>query len=198
MTNPPLRRARQDHRDHPDHGRRTSRRARTITGLTAAALVAGGGFHLAGNTKAGEGNRDAGNTGNASGVAGGAAASQVEGTPFAPYVDTFGLKKADLDIEGAALPDTHANDPRAKAVASLQQSHPGPDVSHPLPVLPEGLTRPGVARVKKSADSKGMGRVSMWSGTRDKACPGGPREETGPTCPSIDQSAHAFSEAFTQ
>ncbi|MDJ1133313.1 chitinase [Streptomyces iconiensis] len=338
------------------HRRRTSRRAKMITGATAAALVVGGGFLLAGNATAGEEP---------------AAAPEAKGTPFTPYVDTslqpsydllksarktgvkeynlafvtsangacvpkwggtqdlkanpvaqqisklraeggdvrvsfggangselglacdsaadlakaygkvidtFDLKKIDLDIEGAALPDTKANNLRAKAVASLQKSHKSLDVSYTLPVMPEGLTQPGVAllenakkngvkvsavnimamdygpsydgdmgtyatkaatathkqvkkslglseakawkavaltpmigvndvvvevftpsdakQVKKFADSKGMGWVSMWSGTRDKACPGGPKKEADPTCSSIDQSAYAFSKAF--
>lgn len=342
------------------HRRRTSRRARILTGTTAAALVAGGGFLLAGNATAGEDGESADAT------------PRAGGTPFAPYVDTslqpsydlvktaektgvkeynlafvtaadgacvpkwggsqalkenpvaaqipqlrakggdvrvsfggangselglacdsaadlakaygkvvdtFDLKKIDLDIEGAALPDTAANDLRAKAVASLQKSHQDLDVSYTLPVMPEGLTQPGVAllenaekngvdvsavnimamdygpsydgdmgsyatqaatathkqvkkafglsdakawkavavtpmigvndvpvevftpsdaaQVRKFADAKGMGWLSMWSATRDKACPGGPKEEADPTCSSIDQSAHAFSEAFT-
>ncbi|MFG3258163.1 chitinase [Streptomyces sp. NPDC048172] len=199
---------------------------------------------------------------------------------YGKVIDTFELKKIDLDIEGAALPDTKANTLRAKAVAALQKKHKGLDVSYTLPVMPEGLTQPGVAllenakqngvkvgavnvmamdygpsydgdmgtyatkaatatqkqvkkalkitsdakawkavaitpmigvndvvvevfkpqdaeQVKAFADKKGMGWVSMWSGTRDKACPGGPKKEADPTCSSIEQKPYTFSKAFT-
>ncbi|MEU3193288.1 chitinase [Streptomyces sp. NPDC006992] len=335
------------------HRRRTSRAARTAMGAAAVALVAGGGFLLAGNATAGE-----------------EAAADASGTPFAPYVDTslqpsydlvksaertgvqeynlafvtsgggcvpkwgggqeleddpvarqipdlraeggdvrvsfggatgtelgtacdsadelaaaygkvvdtFDLTKIDLDIEGAALPDTRANERRAKAVAALQKSHQDLDVSYTLPVMPEGLTAPGVkllenaeangvrvsavnimamdygssydgdmgeyatqaataaheqvaaalglddeaawkalavtpmigvndvnvevftpedaAQVRAFADEHGMGRLSMWSGTRDKPCPGGPKDQADPTCSSIEQSPDDFSKAF--
>jgi hypothetical protein len=36
----------------------------------------------------------------------------------------------------------------------------------------------------------------MWSATRDKACPGGPKPSADATCSSVDQSANAFSKAF--
>lgn len=69
---------------------------------------------------------------------------------YGKVVDTFGLKKIDLDIEGAALPDTRANERRAKALAALQKSHKGLDVSFTLPVMPGGLTRPGVALLENA------------------------------------------------
>jgi hypothetical protein len=59
-------------------------------------------------------------------------------------IDQYKLTKVDFDVEGAALPDTAANTRRAQAVAQLQKSHPGLDVSFTLPVMPEGLTQPGV------------------------------------------------------
>ncbi|MFJ5263663.1 cellulose binding domain-containing protein [Streptomyces sp. NPDC088387] len=46
------------------------------------------------------------------------------------------------------------------------------------------------------AKSKGLGWLSMWSGTRDKACPGGPKPAADATCSSIDQAQNAFSKAF--
>ncbi|MBZ9643657.1 chitinase, partial [Streptomyces sp. PSKA30] len=46
------------------------------------------------------------------------------------------------------------------------------------------------------AKSKGLGRLSMWSGTRDKACPGGPKPAADATCSSIDQDKFAFTKAF--
>ncbi|KJY46202.1 sugar hydrolase, partial [Streptomyces sp. NRRL S-444] len=63
---------------------------------------------------------------------------------YGKVVDTYKLTKVDFDIEGAALPDTAANSRRAQAIAQLQKSHPGLDVSFTLPVMPEGLTQPGV------------------------------------------------------
>ncbi|WP_399885322.1 cellulose binding domain-containing protein [Streptomyces sp. BBFR51] len=46
------------------------------------------------------------------------------------------------------------------------------------------------------AKSKGLGGLSMWSATRDKACAGGPKPSADATCSSIDQEANAFSKAF--
>ncbi|GEC10408.1 sugar hydrolase [Streptomyces spinoverrucosus] len=46
------------------------------------------------------------------------------------------------------------------------------------------------------AKSKGLGWLSMWSGTRDKACPGGPKPAADATCSSIDQDKFAFAKAF--
>ncbi|TDF44270.1 sugar hydrolase [Streptomyces sp. WAC05374] len=63
---------------------------------------------------------------------------------YGKVVDQYKLTKVDFDVEGAALPDTAANTRRAHAIAQLQKSHPGLDVSFTLPVMPEGLTQPGV------------------------------------------------------
>ncbi|MGA5558387.1 cellulose binding domain-containing protein [Streptomyces lavendulocolor] len=65
-------------------------------------------------------------------------------TAYGKVVDQYKLTKVDFDVEGAALPDTAANTRRAQAIAQLQKSHPGLDVSFTLPVMPEGLTQPGV------------------------------------------------------
>ncbi len=46
------------------------------------------------------------------------------------------------------------------------------------------------------AESKGLGALSMWSATRDKACPGGPKPSADATCSSVDQAPNAFSKAF--
>lgn len=53
------------------------------------------------------------------------------------------------------------------------------------------------AEVKKFADKKNLGWLSMWSATRDKECPGGPKDQADPTCSSIEQGPDAFAEAFT-
>ncbi|OKI58351.1 glycoside hydrolase family 18 protein [Streptomyces sp. MJM1172] len=197
---------------------------------------------------------------------------------YGKVVDTYGLTKVDFDIEGAALPDTAANTRRAQAIARLQKSHPGLDVSFTLPVMPEGLTQPGVdlianarqngvaisavnimamdygpaysgdmggyaiqaatatqAQIKgvlglgdaaawkavavtpmigvndvssevftvqdatqlvEFARAKGLGWLAMWSGARDKQCPGGAKNSADPTCSSILQEPLAFTKAF--
>ncbi|MGW7194480.1 cellulose binding domain-containing protein, partial [Streptomyces sp. NPDC054838] len=63
---------------------------------------------------------------------------------YGKVIDAYGLTKADFDIEGGALPDTAANTRRAQAIAQLQKTHPGLDVSFTLPVMPEGLTQAGL------------------------------------------------------
>lgn len=73
---------------------------------------------------------------------------------YGKVIDEYRLTKVDFDIEGAALPDTAANARRAQAIARLQKSHPGLDVAFTLPVMPEGLTQPGVALL---ADAKRNG-----------------------------------------
>ncbi|KUH35676.1 MULTISPECIES: cellulose binding domain-containing protein [Streptomyces] len=63
---------------------------------------------------------------------------------YGKVVDAYRLTKVDFDVEGAALPDAAANTRRAQAIARLQKTHPDLDVSFTLPVMPEGLTQPGV------------------------------------------------------
>ncbi|MDL2076421.1 cellulose binding domain-containing protein [Streptomyces sp. GXMU-J15] len=218
---------------------------------------------------------------------GGAAGSELATTcssadalaaAYEKVVTAYDLTKVDFDVEGGALPDAAANTRRAQAIAKLQKQHPDLDVSFTLPVMPEGLTQPGVdlladarkngvkinavnimamdygpaysgdmgtyaeqaatatqAQIKgvlglsesaawktvavtpmigvndvvtevfkvedatqlvNFAKSKGLGWLSMWSGTRDKACPGGPKPAADATCSSIDQEKNAFSKAF--
>ncbi|WP_329315882.1 cellulose binding domain-containing protein [Streptomyces sp. NBC_01278] len=197
---------------------------------------------------------------------------------YGKVVETYGLTKVDFDIEGAALPDAAANTRRAQAIAQLQKAHPKLDVSFTLPVMPEGLTQPGVdliANAKQNgvavsavnimamdygpaysgdmggyaiqaatatqaqikgvlglsdaaawktvavtpmigvndvssevfkvddatqlvdfARSKGLGWLAMWSGARDKQCPGGAKNSADATCSSIVQEPLAFTKAF--
>ncbi|CAM5547923.1 cellulose binding domain-containing protein [Streptomyces atroolivaceus] len=197
---------------------------------------------------------------------------------YGKVVDTYGLTKVDFDVEGGALPDTAANSRRSQAITQLQKSHPGLDVSFTLPVMPEGLTQPGVdliADAKKNgvaieavnimamdygpsysgdmgdyaaqaatatqaqlkgvlglsdaaawkavavtpmigvndvvteiftvedatqlvgfAQEKGIGRLAMWSGTRDVQCAGGAKPAADATCSSILQEPLAFTKAF--
>ncbi|WP_405944575.1 cellulose binding domain-containing protein [Streptomyces sp. NBC_00932] len=93
--------------------------------------------------------------GGASGTELGAACTSADAlaAAYGKVIDTYKLTKVDFDIEGGALPDTAANTRRAQAIAQLQKSHPGLDVSFTLPVMPEGLTQPGVdlvANAKKN------------------------------------------------
>ncbi|HEY9439576.1 MAG TPA: cellulose binding domain-containing protein [Streptomyces sp.] len=197
---------------------------------------------------------------------------------YGQVIDTYKLTKVDFDIEGSALPNAAANTRRAQAIAALQKSHPGLDVSFTLPVMPEGLTQPGIdlianaktngvhvnavnvmamdygasysgdmgtyatqaatatqAQIKgvlglsdaaawkavavtpmigvndvstevfkvddatqlvKFAQEKGIGRLAMWSGTRDKQCAGGAKATADATCSSILQEPLAFTKAF--
>lgn len=73
---------------------------------------------------------------------------------YGKVIDQYKLTKVDFDVEGAALPDTAANTRRSQAIAQLQKTHPGLNVSFTLPVMPEGLTQPGVALL---ADAKKNG-----------------------------------------
>ncbi|MFJ7078034.1 cellulose binding domain-containing protein [Streptomyces sp. NPDC098781] len=84
---------------------------------------------------------------------GGAAGSELATTcssadalaaAYEKVVAAYKLTKVDFDVEGGALPDKAANTRRAQAIAELQQRHPDLDVSYTLPVMPEGLTQPGV------------------------------------------------------
>ncbi|MEY9991568.1 hypothetical protein ABIE67_003600 [Streptomyces sp. V4I8] len=84
---------------------------------------------------------------------GGAAGSELATTcssadalaaAYGKVVDAYELTKVDFDVEGGALPDKAANTRRAQAIAKLQAAHPDLDVSFTLPVMPEGLTQPGV------------------------------------------------------
>ncbi|MFE6905894.1 glycoside hydrolase family 18 protein [Streptomyces erythrochromogenes] len=197
---------------------------------------------------------------------------------YGKVVDHYRLTKVDFDIEGAALPDTAANARRAQAIAKLQKARPGLDVAFTLPVMPEGLTQPGVAlladarkngvrvdavnimamdygpaysgdmgqyaiqaatatqaqvkgvlglsdaaawkavavtpmigvndvtsevftvadatQLVEFAASKGIGRLAMWSSTRDKQCAAGAVNHADATCSSILQQPLAFTRAF--
>ncbi|MFD5146743.1 cellulose binding domain-containing protein [Streptomyces sp. NPDC058401] len=197
---------------------------------------------------------------------------------YGKVIDQYRLTKVDFDIEGAALPDTAANSRRAQAITLLQASHPGLDVAFTLPVMPEGLTQPGVALLadaKKAgvridavnimamdygpaysgdmgryaiqaatatqaqikgvlglsdaaawkavavtpmigvndvtseiftvadatqlvdfASEKGIGRLAMWSATRDQQCAAGSVNYADATCSSILQQPLAFTKAF--
>ncbi|MEV0637043.1 cellulose binding domain-containing protein [Streptomyces sp. NPDC050619] len=52
------------------------------------------------------------------------------------------------------------------------------------------------AQLVDFAESKGLGRLSMWSATRDKQCAGGAKPTADATCSSIVQDPFAFTKAF--
>jgi len=61
----------------------------------------------------------------------------------------------------------------------------------------EVFTPDDAAELKRFAEKKGLGRLSMWSLTRDKACPGGANLKAAATCSSIGKPANEFTKAFT-
>jgi hypothetical protein len=76
-------------------------------------------------------------------------------TAYGKVIDTYGLKKVDFDVEGGAIANTAANTLRAKAIAQLQASHSGLDVSYTLPAMPTGLTQDGI-NILSNAKSNGV------------------------------------------
>ncbi|WP_335977881.1 glycoside hydrolase family 18 protein [Streptomyces sp. CA2R106] len=74
---------------------------------------------------------------------------------YGKVVDTYQLTKVDFDIEGGALTDTAADTRRAQAIAQLQASHSGLEVSYTLPAMPSGLTQDGID-VLSDAKSNGV------------------------------------------
>ncbi|MFI9785549.1 RICIN domain-containing protein [Kitasatospora sp. NPDC051984] len=74
-------------------------------------------------------------------------------------VDALNLTRIDLDIEGAALNDTAANDRRNQALAQLQQAQAAAgkrlDVNYTLPVNPTGLESNSLSLLN-NAKSRGL------------------------------------------
>lgn len=70
---------------------------------------------------------------------------------YGSVVDRYGVDTMDLDIEGENLLDVTAGERRAKAVAALQRERAAEgealEVWLTLPVMPYGLTEPGLAAV---------------------------------------------------
>jgi chitinase len=52
------------------------------------------------------------------------------------------------------------------------------------------------AELRKFAEKREMGGLSMWSATRDRPCPGGPKTKAQATCSGLKEKAGAFTEAF--
>jgi chitinase len=74
-------------------------------------------------------------------------------------IDTLNLTRVDLDIEGAALDDTAANDRRNQALAALQQQYASAGkhlaVDYTLPVDPSGLLSNSLSLLN-NAKSRGV------------------------------------------
>ena len=61
----------------------------------------------------------------------------------------------------------------------------------------EVFTPADAVELKRFADKKGLGRLSMWSATRDKPCQGGANSKAMATCSSTEGKTNAFMRAFT-
>lgn len=76
---------------------------------------------------------------------------------YQAVIDRYNLTRIDFDIEGAPITDTVANNRRNQAIAGLQATARATGrtlrVSYTLPVLPDGLTAPGVALLQNSANN---------------------------------------------
>ena len=70
-------------------------------------------------------------------------ASELAGA-YQKVISAYGISKADFDVEGAALSDTHASRRRARALARLQARDPHLHVSFTLPTAPSGLNQQGL------------------------------------------------------
>ncbi|MCZ4610303.1 chitinase [Streptomyces sp. Lzd4kr] len=78
---------------------------------------------------------------------------------YKSVIDTLHLSRIDLDIEGATIGNTGANDRRNKALAQLQKEYQSKgkklDVSYTLPVSPSGLNGDGL-KLLQNAKSNGL------------------------------------------
>ncbi|MFZ3554283.1 cellulose binding domain-containing protein [Streptomyces sp. BH055] len=63
-------------------------------------------------------------------------------------------------------------------------------------ITEEVFTLSDAAELGTFAKSKGMAWISLWSATRDHACPDGPGGPAAATCSGVGQSAGAFMKAF--
>ncbi|MCR8574390.1 MULTISPECIES: chitinase [unclassified Streptomyces] len=63
-------------------------------------------------------------------------------------------------------------------------------------VRSEIFRRDDATQLVKFARAKHLAWLSMWSSTRDKACPGGAGNSAQPTCSSIEQGPLDFTKAF--
>lgn len=74
---------------------------------------------------------------------------------YAKVVDTYSLRRVDMDVEGAALGDAASVERRNLALAALGRRYPALQITYCLPVLPTGLTAAG-ERVLAGAKAAGV------------------------------------------
>jgi hypothetical protein len=63
-------------------------------------------------------------------------------------------------------------------------------------VHPEVFTMDDATLVANFAKQKGIGMLSMWSMTRDHACPGGSIGSLSPSCSGVAQIDYQFAKTF--
>ncbi|WP_432097602.1 cellulose binding domain-containing protein [Streptomyces sp. bgisy100] len=62
----------------------------------------------------------------------------------------------------------------------------------------EVFTEEDAAQLVRFAEDRKLGGLSMWSSTRDKPCPGGPKNTADATCSSLTQDEFAFTRALNR
>ncbi|MET7900011.1 chitinase [Streptomyces sp. NPDC005355] len=71
---------------------------------------------------------------------------------YTDVVERYGVTKVDFDVEGDGLTDADATARRVQALALLQRTHEGLDVSFTLPAMPNGLTESSVALLEQAKE----------------------------------------------
>ena len=76
---------------------------------------------------------------------------------YQAVIDKYNLTRVDFDVEGLALTDTTSIDRRNKAIAALQAAAAGAGktlvVQYTIPVLPTGLTSPGLSLLQNALNN---------------------------------------------
>ncbi|GAA1063299.1 chitinase [Streptomyces asiaticus] len=67
---------------------------------------------------------------------------------YAEVIERYQSARIDFDLEGEVLADTEAAARRAQALALIQRTHEGLNISFTLPAMPDGLTPQGVAQLE--------------------------------------------------
>ncbi|MFD8339804.1 chitinase [Streptomyces solisilvae] len=67
---------------------------------------------------------------------------------YAEVIERYQAHRIDFDLEGEALADTEAAARRAQALALVQRTHEGLNISFTLPAMPDGLTPQSVAQLE--------------------------------------------------
>ncbi|MEU4891258.1 chitinase [Streptomyces sp. NPDC044780] len=67
---------------------------------------------------------------------------------YAEVIERYQATKVDFDLEGDALVNTEATARRAQALALIQRTHEGLNISYTLPAMPDGLTPQSVAQLE--------------------------------------------------